>query len=207
MQRRTTSCRAIAQRPTDSGTQEILRELLSNVKTVWIIDGAYLFSFGKTHPFDYLKLKRELVRRNGSPIYESYFLNATHDPFNDTQNAFHTWLKSAEPKGPKLRVQLYRLKDLHSTCPECKHEFDRHVQKGVDVGIATLIIKLAAQNVYDRLILSAGDGDFEDAISYVKSELHKEVWICGSGANLSTDLQSYSDNVLWLEDMLAAISK
>lgn len=177
------------------------------MKTVWIIDGAYLFSFGKTHPFDYLKLKNELVRLNGGSIYESYFLNSTHDPFTDAQNAFHTWIKSAPPKGPRLRVQLYRLKDLHSTCPNCKHDFDRQVQKGVDVGIATLIIKLAAQNVYDRLILSAGDGDFEDAISYVKSELHKEVWVSGSEVNLSTDLQSYSDNVLWIEDMLPAIRK
>jgi len=177
------------------------------MKTVWIIDGAYLFSFGKAHPFDYLKLKNEMTRLNGGAIYESYFLNSTQDPFTDAQNTFHAWLKSAPPKGPKLRVQLYRLKDLHSTCPNCKHQFDRQVQKGVDVGIATLIIKLAAQDVYERLILSAGDGDFEDAISYVKSELHKEVWLSGSVDNLSTDLQSYSDNVLWLEDMLPAIGK
>jgi uncharacterized LabA/DUF88 family protein len=77
----------------------------------------------------------------------------------------------------------------------------------VDVGIATLIIKLAAQNVYDRLILSAGDGDFEDAISYVKSELHKEFWVSGSSTNLSVDLQSYADEVLWLEDMSPAIDR
>ncbi len=177
------------------------------MKTVWIIDGAYLFNFGKTHPFDYLKLKNELVRLNGEAIHESYFLNSSNDPAADAQNAFHTWLKSAPPKGPKFRVQLYRLKELHSTCPGCNTGFDRQVQKGVDVGIATLIIKLAVQDVYERLILSAGDGDFEDAISYVKSELHKEVWVSGSQANLSPDLQSYSDNVLWLEDMLAAIGK
>lgn len=177
------------------------------MKTVWIIDGAYLFNFGKSNPFDYLKLKNELIRLNSNSIYESYYLNSTSDPFADAHNAFHTWLKSAAPKGPKLRVQLYRLKDVHATCPSCRHQFDRQVQKGVDVGIATLIIKLAAQNVYDRLILSAGDGDFEDAISYVKSELHKEVWVSGSQLNLSADLQSYSDNVLWLEDMLPAIGK
>jgi uncharacterized LabA/DUF88 family protein len=177
------------------------------MKTVWIIDGAYLFNFGKTHAFDYLKLKNEIVRLNGGAIYESYYLNSTPDPATDAQNAFHAWLKAAPPKGPKLRVQLYTLKDFHSVCPSCKYQFDRQVQKGVDVGIATLIIKLAAQNVYDRLILSAGDGDFEDAISYVKSDLHKEVWVSGSHTNLSTDLQSYSDNVLWLEDMFPAIGK
>ncbi len=89
------------------------------MKTVWIIDGAYLFNFGKPHPFDYLKLKNELIRLNGEGIHESYFLNSSNDPAADAQNAFHTWLKSAPPKGPKFRVQLYRLKDLRSTCPQC----------------------------------------------------------------------------------------
>ncbi len=177
------------------------------MRTAWIIDGAYLFNFGKSTPFDFLKLKNELVRLNGGSIYESYYLNATSNPSKDAQDPFYTWLKSAEPKGPKLRVQLYPLKELHCLCPSCGHQFDRQIQKGVDVGIATLIIKLATQNVYDRLILSAGDGDFEDAISYVKSDLHKEVWLHGSSSNLSADLQSYSDNVLWLEDMLDEIGK
>ena len=177
------------------------------MKTVWIIDGAYLFNFGKSSPFDYLKLKNEMVRLNGGPLHESYFLNSSQDPSGESQNAFYTWMKSAAPKGPKFRLQLYRLKDFHSTCPKCNHPFARQVQKGVDVGIATLIMKLAAQNAYERLILSAGDGDFEDAISYVKSDLQKEVWISGSQVNLSADLQSYSNKVLWLEDMLPAIGK
>jgi hypothetical protein len=51
------------------------------------------------------------------------------------------------------------------------------------------------------LILSAGDGDFEDAIDYVKSDLHKEFWLNCAQASLSADLQSYADNVLWLDDM------
>lgn len=177
------------------------------MKTVWIIDGAYLFNYGRGRQFDYLKLKDELTRLNGGPIYESYYLNSTRDPATDAQNAFHSWLKSAPPRGPKIRVQLYKLKDMRVTCPNCAHQFEREVQKGVDVGIATRIVKMAAQNVYERFILSAGDGDFEDAISYVKSELHKEVWICGSQANLSTDLQSYADTVLWLEDMHPTIDK
>jgi uncharacterized LabA/DUF88 family protein len=177
------------------------------MKTVWIIDAAYLFSYGKTRPFDYLKLKDEIVRLNGGPIYESYYLNSTQDPATDAQNAFHNWIKTAPPLGPKFRVQLYKLKNTQWVCPHCKQPHTRQVQKGVDVAIATLIIKLAAQNVYDRLILSAGDGDFEDAISYVKSELHKEFWVSGSMSTLSPDLQSYADNVLWLEDMGAAIDK
>jgi uncharacterized LabA/DUF88 family protein len=83
----------------------------------------------------------------------------------------------------------------------------REVQKGVDVGIATLMLRMAAQEACGRLILSAGDGDFEDAISYVKSERLKEVWICGSQENLSPDLQSYADKVIWLEDLYPQIDK
>lgn len=177
------------------------------MKTVWIIDGAYLFNFGKIQAFDYLKLKHEIERLNGGPLHESYFLNSVPEPATDAQNAFHSWIKSAAPVGPRFRVQLYPLKSLHSICPNCRQSFDRQVQKGVDVGVATLIIKLAVQSVYDRLILSAGDGDFEDAISYVKSDLHKEVWISGSQATLSPDLQSYSDRVLWMEDMFPAIAR
>jgi uncharacterized LabA/DUF88 family protein len=74
--------------------------------------------------------------------------------------------------------------------PRCAQNISRDVQKGVDVGIATPILKLAAQGQYDRLVLAAGDGDFEDAIDYVKSELHKEVWIARFHDSVSADRQS-----------------
>ncbi|MDR3452698.1 MAG: NYN domain-containing protein [Rhodoferax sp.] len=179
------------------------------MKTVWIVDAAYLYNFGKSRPsgFDYLKLKNELTRANGGPIDESYYLNSTSDPTAEAQNAFHTWLKSAPPKGPQMRVQLYRLKEMHLKCPACGTPFDRQVQKGVDVALATLMIRLAVQGACDRLILSAGDGDLEDAIRYLKSDLRRQVWLNGAQATLSADLQCYADRVLWLDDMAAAIDK
>ena len=97
----------------------------NSVKTVWIIDGAYLFNHGRARPFDYLKLKSELVKLNGGAIHESYYLNSTRDPATDAQNAFHTWLKSAPPRGPKIRVKLYKLKDLHVTCSKCGADFNQ----------------------------------------------------------------------------------
>jgi len=176
------------------------------MKTVWIVDAAYLM---KASPgrFDYLKLKTELETVSGESFYESFYLNSTPNPPTDAQDGFHTWLKTAPPNGPRMRVKLYKLKDLHVTCQACGNNFDRQVQKGVDVGAATLIIKLAVQNQYERLLLSAGDGDFEDAISYVKEELHKEVWMSGYTGSLSADLQSYADRVIWLNDIRNAIEK
>ncbi len=167
-------------------------------RNVWIADAGYLM---KACPgnFDYLRLKQVLERECGGEFAESFYLNSTPDPPSDAQSSFHTWLKTAPPQGPKMRVKLYKLKDVHNECPSCHNPFDRKVQKGVDVGIATLIVKLAAQNQYTRLVLSAGDGDFEDAIAFAKEELHKEIWVTGYVDSISPDLQSYSDKVIWLE--------
>jgi hypothetical protein len=177
-------------------------------RTTWITDAAYLMkAAGALGRFDYLQLKKAIEHANGDPIAEGYYLNSTPNPPTDAQDAFHTWLKTAPPKGPTMRVKLYKLKDLHLECPSCSTHFAKQVQKGVDVGVATLIVQLAAQNQYDRLILSAGDGDFEDAIKFAKEELHKEFWIAGFEGSVSADLQMYADNVVWLNEFWDKIKK
>jgi nijmegen breakage syndrome protein 1 len=168
-------------------------------KTIWLIDGAYLMKAAQGR-FDYLKLKTELENLNGGEFKEIYYLNSESDSVIAQQDSFHNWLKSAPPVGPKMRVKLYGLKETSVKC-ECGKIATKQVQKGVDVGIATLMIKLASQNQYDRLVLSAGDGDFEDAIDYIKSELHKEVWIAGFNKSVSADLQSYASKVVWLDQI------
>jgi nijmegen breakage syndrome protein 1 len=169
------------------------------MKALWIVDASYLIK-GAPDKFDYLKLRNFLESINGEKITEAYYLNSTQNPPTDQQDSFHTWLKTAPPKGPQMRVKLYKLKDLHLECNSCHQLVDKQVQKGVDVGIVTLAIKLATQNQYDRLLLSAGDGDFEDAIDYIKTELHKELWLTGYTNSLSADLQSYAQRVIWLDE-------
>jgi uncharacterized LabA/DUF88 family protein len=170
------------------------------MKTIWIVDAAYLLKAAAPNQFDYLKLKNFIESENNGEITEAYYLNSTHNPPSDQQDGFHTWLKTAPPTGPKMRVKLYKLKIMQVQCPDCHKNIEKTLQKGVDVGIATLIIKLATQNQYERLILSAGDGDFEDAIDYIKTELHKELWITGFNGSLSADLQSYAHRVIWLDN-------
>lgn len=168
-------------------------------RTIWLIDAAYLMKSAPGH-FDYLKLKQVLEGLNDGPFWESYYLNSTHDPPTEQEDSFHNWLKSAPPRGPRIRVKLYKLKEYRYRCPECDCQFDKEIQGGVDVGIATLIVRLAAQEQYARLILSAGDGDFEDAIAFVKEVMHKEFWLTGFDGSVSSDLQSYADRMIWLED-------
>lgn len=175
-------------------------------RTVWIVDAAYLMKAAPGR-FDYLLLRNALEERMHRKFAEAYYVDSTIHPPTDPPEAFHTWLKSAPPKGPKMRVRLHRLKGLQVECPGCHARFERDVQQGVDVAIATLIVKLAAQNRYDTVLLAAGDGDFEDAVRYAKEELHKGVWLAGFEGSVSADLQSYADEVIWLDDLWNRIKK
>ena len=41
----------------------------------------------------------------------------------------------------------------------------------------------------------------------MKEELHKEVWLAGFEGKVSADLQSYADEVIWLNDLWPRIRK
>ena len=183
----------------------MVTETYRTIRTVWIIDGAYLMKAAPGR-FDYLALRKALESEAG-PIGEAYYLNSIAPPETEAQASFHTWLKSAPPKGPKIRTQLYKVKGVGTDCPSCHARFERTVQKGVDVGIVTLILKLAHQNRYDRLLLCTGDGDFEDAVQYVQSELGKEIVLAGFQDTVSADLQSYASRVLWLNELWDEIKR
>ncbi len=178
-------------------------------KTVWLIDAAYLFnaqrSVNNGYNFDYLKLRKELEK--DGPISRGYYLNSTKNPPSDAQNAFNTWLKTAWPDGPQFIVKLYKLKEQEFRCPYCAKVIGEQMQKGVDVGIATLIVKLAYQENYENLILSSGDGDLEDALSHVREYLNKRIELCVFRYGVSPDLQSYADKIYWINDFSQDVLK
>ncbi len=55
--------------------------------------------------------------------------------------------------------------------------------------------------------LSIRHGDVGTKNSRAWARLYKEVWVSGSMSTLSPDLQSYADNVLWMEDMSPTIDR
>lgn len=169
------------------------------MRIIWLIDAEYLLK-AAPGPFDYLKLKNYIEGQLEQPIYDGYFLNSAPYIKSDAQEGFYTWLKSARPHGPRLKVRLYRLRNVRCKCPDCGEWFDRNVQSGVDVGITTLLMKLAMLDQYDRALVSAGDGEYHDAMDFVKTELNKEVWLCGFDGTINPDIQCHADDVLWLDD-------
>lgn len=160
----------------------------------------------------------------GGPIWRAYYLNAmAHDRDNGGgQDRFHTWLQSAPPSGPKIITRLYQLRDSevsYAYCKECgisvnvecprshpadQHYLSRRVQKGVDVGLASLA--LTQLNSYDTLVLSSGDGDLLDAITYV-SNFGKNVELAVFHSGVATELQSWADRIYWIDDFAMEVAR
>ena len=182
---------------------------------LWLIDAGYLFKGAQSHfqgqfRLDYLKLRQE-IEKSGA-IWRGYYLNSTPHPPTDGQDAFHTWLRSAPPRGPKLITKLYELKQVRAnrayceqcdnkvqlTCPNgVEHVLANQQQKGVDVAIATLA--LIHRKKYDTLLLSSGDGDLLEAIEFL-SEQGKRIELLVFSEGVSTDLQARADRVHWIGD-------
>jgi uncharacterized LabA/DUF88 family protein len=191
---------------------------------LWLIDAAYLFSsqtaVEPAYQFDYRKL-RELIELDG-PIWRAYYLNSTPNPPTDAQNSFHMWLRSAPPYGPKIVTLLYELKTVGADrgyCETCGavqylhcpneaitqgHRLNRQVQKGVDVGLATLALTLS--NEYDTLLLSSGDGDLLDAVEYL-SQRGKNLELVVFKVGVSTELQARADRIYWIDDVKDSVRR
>ena len=190
-------------------------------RCLWLIDGAYLFnarqSVSPGFHYDYLKLRQKL--ESNASIWRAYYLNSTPDPWTDAQDSFHTWLKSAPPRGPKIITKLYQLKDIQADkayCIQCgskvklecpaggNHKLLNKQQKGVDVGIASLA--LIHKDNYDTLILSSGDGDLIDMIEHL-SELGKRIELMVFLEGVSTDLQARADHIHWINDFSEEVKR
>jgi len=177
--------------------------------TMWLIDAAYLFnaqeSVGLDYNFDYLKLRQRLEQEG--PIDSAWYLNSTQNPPTDNQSGFHAWLQTPLPTGPQLQVKLYQLKQRDFECPHCQRRYSLQMQKGVDVGLATLIVRGADQNGYDNLILSSGDGDLRDALAHARESCGKRIELCVFRWGISPDLQNLADAVHWIDDFAQEVEK
>ena len=187
-------------------------------RRLWLIDSGYLFNarhcVHSNYQFSYMKLRAK-IEEDGA-LWRAYYLNSTHSPPTDAQDNFHNWLRSAPPNGPKIIIKLYQLKEQRAdksfcescgekvdlTCPRQPvggpyHKLRNEVQKGVDVGIASL--SLIHKDNFDTLVLSSGDGDLLDAIEYL-SELGKRLELVVFNSGVSTELQCRADRIYWIND-------
>lgn len=195
-------------------------------RRLWVIDAGYFFnarhSVSQGFKFNYLKL-RERLEKDGE-IWRAYYLNSTPSPPTDAQDDFHKWLRSAPPQGPKIITKLYQMKEERgdkSYCEGCAekvtlicpntskeaakpHKLCNQIQKGVDVGIASLA--LIHKDSFDTLILSSGDSDLLDAIEHL-SENGKKIELAVFNQGVATELQSRADKIYWINDFAAEVAQ
>lgn len=186
---------------------------------LWLIDAGYMFnarhSVRPGYEFSYLKLRQYLER--SEEIWRAYYLNASPNPPSDAQDNFHRWLRSGPPYGPKIITKIYPLRQQRADkayCEECgqkvtvrcQHQEDNghihriynEIQKGVDVGIASLALILAPH--YETLILSSGDADLADVVDYLGAN-GKRIELVVFRDGVSSELQCRADSIHWLNDV------
>lgn len=172
--------------------------MLHAPRLLLIIDAGYLMKgCNKRGAIDYVKFVQVLEAELGAVFYEKWYLDSTHDG-QAQNNPFHQMLRSPAPCGPNLRVELYGLKKKE--CKKCKTV--TKVQKGVNVAVATLLLKHAFQNLADRIVLFTGDGDFKEALRISRDELRKEIVLVGfNDCSLSTDITQLASRTIWIDGL------
>ncbi len=148
---------------------------------------------GSELKLDYQKLVNVLV--GGRELRRAYFYCGKSSPPSEGQERF---LKSLQRMG--IAVETRELRQRTIRCSECKHEFSKPVEKGVDVALVTGLLSLNFKNAYDTAIIVGGDKDFLDAIEVVK-EHGKRVEIAAFMDSISQELQLKADKFIPLDTM------
>ncbi|KAE9028388.1 hypothetical protein PF010_g1848 [Phytophthora fragariae] len=180
-------------------------ETAGSTRTALVIDGSYAMIGARDlgGKIDYIKLRAALEQQAMTQFGDCWFFdqNPSAQRLNATLTAEYHKLKFAPPDGPQFQVSLFPMKKYNCHCKRCGSHFTQNVQKGVDNGIATKILSLAYENICDRFILLAGDGDFYSSLSHVRNVLRKDIWVVGYRGSVSGDLQQLASRVLYVNDL------
>ena len=120
----------------------------------------------------------------GRPLFRTYYYNVLREPDRNPQ---------AYQDQQKFLSALYNTPYLEVRLGGSKLRGDVAVEKGIDIMLATDMLRMAWDNLYDVAVLVTGDGDFAYAVHAVK-DLGKHVEIAAFTANLSWELAQAADD-------------
>lgn len=154
-----------------------------------LVDDGYQAAFSRDPMYrggsvDMLKLRRMVERLYGK-LYRAVVVTSLA---GENQFNYHAWLKY------EAGYEVVAKSQKSKWCPYCGNGIA--VERGVDVEIATLAIKYAHLNKYDRLILFNGDADLLAAVRYIRDDLGKEVILIGSESTTAKDMVLYTDGLI-----------
>ena len=121
---------------------------------------------------------------NGRSLFRTYYYNVLRDPDRNPQ---------AYQDQQKFLTALYNTPYLEVRLGISKMRGDTAVEKGVDITLATDLLRFAWQDLYDVAVLVSGDGDFAYALQAAK-DLGKHVEVAAFPSNLSYELAQVADD-------------
>ena len=148
---------------------------------------------------DYAKLISVLSENTN--LLRAYFYDGVPEKISIKKKNF---LDVLQKKGIQLRTKI--LKDRSYQCEKCSEISIKRVQKGVDVSLATDILRHAFQQTCQICIVVSGDEDYKDAIEVAKDRGIK-VWVSSFRMSLSSEVEKAADKIILLEDIFNQTKK
>jgi uncharacterized LabA/DUF88 family protein len=148
---------------------------------------------------DYSKLINKLSE--GTDLLRGYFYDGVPEYLPKSKLMF---LEALQKQGIQLRTKV--LKNRTQKCAKCGNIEQKTIQKGVDVSLATDILRHAWQQTCNICIVVSGDEDYKDAIECVKDKGIK-VWVASFKSCLSFEMRKIADKMIFLDDIFNDIIK
>ena len=117
-------------------------------------------------------------------LFRTYYYNVLRDPERNPQ---------AYQDQQKFLSALYNTPYLEVRLGGSKLRGDVAVEKGIDITLATDLLRFGWDDRYDVAILVSGDGDFAYALQAVK-DMGKHVEVAAFQSNLSWELAQVADD-------------
>ena len=114
------------------------------------------------------------------------------------------FLEALQKQGIQLRTKI--LKNRYHMCNNCNVPTLKSIQKGVDVSLATDILRHAFQQTCEICIVVSGDADYKDAIEVAKDKGIK-VWVASFKSALSSEVERTVDKVIILDEIFDKIKQ
>ena len=150
------------------------------------IDGSNLYHSldenCKRFDLDFAAFSNKLCR--GRQLFRTYYYNVLRSQDRNPQ---------AYQDQQKFLSALYSTPYLDVRLGASKMRGDVAVEKGIDIMLATDLLRFAWENLYDVAILVSGDGDFSYAVQAVK-DMGKHVEVVAFTSNLSWELAQVADD-------------
>ncbi len=120
----------------------------------------------------------------GRTLFRTYYYNVQRDRERNPQ---------AYDDQQKFLAALYKTPYMDIRLGGSKMRGDVAVEKGIDIMLATDMLRFAWNDLYDVAVLVSGDGDYAYAVQAVK-DLGKYVEVAAFTSNLSYELTQVADD-------------